>query len=283
MKVSLSLLLIALTIAVQSSAHTESSASAARISDMHAAETLDSRLSEEFDRLYLGEEAVERACKYRSSISNPPPFKRVILTFDDGPNGEETPWLLDVLKKYNVPATFFFTGSHASAHPDVVRRVAREGHLLVANHSWNHPNFHTLSATQQFKQIQRSMDVLSQFQTQKFFRYPFGNSTCESNTYLRDVGYQVVGWHVDSCDWAFSRTGTVGSKEANICGVKPENRSNFVQHVVDSVKRRKGGILLMHEVHPNTIHQMEEILDELIKDGYTFGRLNEPGFAPSMR
>jgi peptidoglycan/xylan/chitin deacetylase (PgdA/CDA1 family) len=174
-------------------------------------------------------------------------------------------------------------GQHAAAYPDIVRRVARDGHLVVANHSQTHPNFHKLSVSNQFVEIQESTRILSGFQGQRYFRYPYGNSTCESNAYLKHLGYKVVGWHVDSCDWAFNGTGSVSAKQASICEVKPENRSNFVQHVLDSVKRRNGGILLMHEVHPNTIHQMEEILDALIKEGYTFGRLNEPGFAASMR
>ena len=62
----------------------------------------------------------------------------IALTFDDGPNPEWTPRLLDILAKHDVKATFFMLGMFASAHPELVRRVAAEGHL-IGDHSWSHP------------------------------------------------------------------------------------------------------------------------------------------------
>jgi peptidoglycan/xylan/chitin deacetylase (PgdA/CDA1 family) len=225
------------------------------------------------------------ACRYASSIGAKPPYKRVALTFDDGPTSNGTQHVLDVLRKYGIPGTFFMQGGMAKVGPDMVAKVAsrRDENVLIGNHSWNHPNFHELSFANQKSQIDRTRALLGKYQTQKFFRYPFGNSTCEGNDYIHSVGYKIVGWHIDTCDWGFDKTGTVSAKVGNICGVRERNRSNFVRHVVESTMARKGGIILMHDTHWNTVKQLEEIIDQLIKEGYSFGSLDDDEWAPSMK
>lgn len=250
--------------------------------DEDAEKIRNARLQEILDWA-LDEKGTREACKYISYISTPPPPMKVALTFDDGPSPSGTPHTLDVLKKYGIAGTFFMLGANASRFPDVAERVSHEESLLIGNHSWNHPNFHTLSFEAQQEQILRSRNVLERYQSQKYFRFPYGNSTCDSIRFLHERTHAIVGWHVDSCDWAFNRTGTVSVGDAKICGVKSENRSNFVRHVVDSLKGRRGGILLMHETQPNTIAQLETIIDELRKEGFTFTRLDDPEFKSSMR
>lgn len=227
--------------------------------------------------------AASVSCRYVSGISTPPPKMRVALTFDDGPDPSGTPYVLEVLAKYRIQATFFMTGAHASAYPDLVKRVIDAGHLVVGNHSWNHPDFHTLDASQQNKQVVATRDVLKQYQEQKFFRYPFGNSTCYGNDLVHSLGYKIVGWHVDSCDWGFNATGQVSAKNAQICEVRADNMDNFVGHVVQQVQAHRGGIVLMHDIQPNTIRQLDRIVEELSREGFSFGMLDEAGFQPSLR
>ena len=95
---------------------------------------------------------------------------------------------------------------------------------------------------------------------------------------LREKGYGILGWHVDSCDWAYNATGTVSPGNATICGVQSQHRSRFVDHVVASLAKRKGGILLMHEVQPNTIVQLERIITRLKAAGMSFGGLDDREF-----
>jgi peptidoglycan/xylan/chitin deacetylase (PgdA/CDA1 family) len=91
------------------------------------------------------------------------------------------------------------------------------------------------------------------------------------------MGYTgIVGWHVDSCDWAFSKTGSVTSKQAKICGVASSNTSNFVRHVVSEVKRRQGGILLFHDIHVRTVANLEKIIVALKAEGFEFSNLDNP-------
>lgn len=230
-----------------------------------------------------GFEALLRSCKYVSSISTPPPRNRVALTFDDGPDAFGTPFVLDVLRKYKLKATFFMKGSSATARPALVQRVLDEGHMIVGNHSWSHRDFHKLSLGEQSQEVIQTQRLLSQYQEQKFFRYPFGNSTCQGNDLIHSRGYKIVGWHVDSCDWGFNKTGAVSKKDAEICEVRPENTENFVGHVLQQVQSRRGGIILMHDIQPNTIQKLEKIIEGLQRLGFSFGTLDESGFAPSMR
>lgn len=223
------------------------------------------------------------ACKYVSDISTAPPAKRIALTFDDGPDAEGTPYVLAVLQKYKIRATFFMKGESATEHPDLARRVAAAGNLLIGNHSWDHPSFHKISVAAQATQLKNTRATLAAYQTQKFFRYPYGNATCETNKLAKDIGYKIVGWHIDSCDWAFNETGAVTAKQAELCEVQTANRKNFRGHVLERAKKRNGGIILMHETQPNTIRQLDKLIEELLHAGFTFGTLSEAGFQPSLR
>ena len=118
--------------------------------------------------------------------------------------------------------------------------------------------------------------------TKKLFRYPYGNSTCETNRLLKTEGYSIVGWHVDSCDWAFDRTGKVNAREALECGVLPQYTDNFVEHVVSAVRAHNGGIVLLHEIHSNTVHQLDSVIERLKAEGFVFGALDEEAFASSL-
>ena len=207
---------------------------------------------------------------------------RVALTFDDGPDPVGTPYILDVLAKYKIHATFFLIGHSASQNEGLVERVASEGHLIVGNHSWTHPSFHDISVAEQRQQLLSTRNYLERFQAQKFFRYPFGNATCETNDFAYNLGYKIVGWHVDSCDWAYNKTGSVSDRDAQICEVRPQFKHDFLGHVVDQLRAHRGGMLLMHEIQPNTIHQLDKLVETLLHEGFSFGMIDEPGFAPPL-
>jgi len=258
-----------------------SGAFAAHSPEEQAKEIQTMRMREILDRALKSNE-VKATCRYVSAISAKPPANRVALTFDDGPDAAGTPFILETLRKHGILATFFFVGEEASKHPELVERVANEGHMIVGSHSWDHANFHALSVQAQKDEVTKNDVLLGNRQDPRLFRYPFGNSTCESNEFIHGLGYKIVGWHVDSCDWGFNATGTVSSTNASICGVAAANRSNFVEHVVSSLKNRKGGVLLMHEIQPKTIRQLDSIITRMLDAGYTFGSLEEPEFAPSL-
>ncbi|WP_454871135.1 polysaccharide deacetylase family protein [Priestia megaterium] len=77
--------------------------------------------------------------------------KYVALTFDDGPSAY-TAYILDILKRYNIPATFFVVGSEVKKFPNLIRRIDTEKHV-IGNHTWNHPDITTLSQNELWEEI----------------------------------------------------------------------------------------------------------------------------------
>jgi len=235
------------------------------------------------DKLTIEPKVLEQTCKYESDISTKPPAKRVVLTFDDGPEPGQTEFILEVLKKYNISATFFMIGEKAQQHPELVEKVHSATHQIIGNHSWDHSNFHEISVSEQTAQVIRNEHILVGDMDPKLFRYPYGNSSCETNELVHSRGYKIVGWHIDSCDWAFEKNGTVDTKEAISCGVISQYRNDYVGHIVSAVRARNGGIILMHEIHPNTVKQLEEVIKQLLNDGFVFSTILDEGFQQSLR
>ena len=228
-------------------------------------------------------ETLKANCRYESEISTAPPKGKVILSFDDGPDPAESAYILEVLAKHNISGTFFLVGHRVQQHPDLVEGIRSKNVHIIGNHSWSHPNFHELNVSEELSEIENTRAVLPNEVKTLFFRYPYGNSTCEGNDIAHKQGYRIVGWHVDSCDWAFDHHGSVDVKEALSCGVLPQNTHNFVGHVISSVRAHNGGILLMHEIHHNTLHQLEEIIVQLKNEGFDFTNIEDPTFTNSLR
>ena len=263
------------------------SLSAPELSDEQEAEVFrQSRSAERDEKNQTEAPGVHSSCRFMSSMLVKAPRGIVSMTFDDGPDAQLTPYVLDVLKKYDIKATFFVKGDHAVRQPRILARAVQEGHL-VGNHSWNHPNFWALPSEEEIVQVDETTNVIEKYMGQKkFFRYPYGNSSCDTNAYLHEENYGIVGWHIDTCDWGFdisSHLGRVTPKDARICEVQPQNTSNFVGHVLQQINANHGGVVLMHDVHRSTILQLETIVVALKKSGYQFRRIDDPVFKSSIR
>ncbi len=241
------------------------------------------RLEHLKERIRADPDVLKANCRYESDIATHPPLHRVALTFDDGPEPVQTELILSVLARYNLRATFFMIGEKAKRHPDLVAAVLKSGHHLIGNHSWDHPNFHSISVEAQAEEVQAGEDAIGVAMARKLFRYPYGNASCETNVFLKARGYQTVGWHVDSCDWAFDRNGTVDDKEALECGVLPAYKSDYEGHVLSALRAHRGGIVLMHEIHPNTVASLEAVIQSILAAGYSFGSLDDEDFAASLK
>ena len=236
-----------------------------------------------FNRVNVAPHVLQETCRYESEIPTAPPAKRVVLSFDDGPEPGQTEHILAVLKKHQVPGMFFLIGEKAQAHPALVEQILAEGGHTLGNHSWSHPNFHDIPAAEQAQEVLKYEEAPSAGPVKKLFRYPYGNASCETNALLHARGYRIAGWHVDSCDWAFDHAGRVGAKEALSCGVLAQNRGNFVDHVLSSVRAHNGGIVLLHEIHPGTLAQLDSVITRLKDEGFVFGSIEDEDFAPSLR
>jgi peptidoglycan/xylan/chitin deacetylase (PgdA/CDA1 family) len=121
------------------------------------------------------------------------------LTFDDGPHPEYTPRLLNILQRYQARATFFMIGEVAQKHPQLVRRVVQEGHV-VGNHSWDHPFFPSLSGRARREQIRACEQVLAPY-GERLFRPPYGAQSLASRLDALWLRHKVVTWNLEAKDW----------------------------------------------------------------------------------
>jgi peptidoglycan/xylan/chitin deacetylase (PgdA/CDA1 family) len=161
----------------------------------------------------------------------------VALTFDDGP-GEGTSQILELLRQYNVKATFCLIGVNVQAHPDLVQAIVRDGHTLC-NHTWHH-NEHLgqKSADEIREDLQRTNDAIHAAVPDapiKYFRHPGGNFTPLAVQVAKELGMASLGWNVDP-------------KDRDLHG-KWQPGPALTQHIVAVVERttHAGSIVLSHD------------------------------------
>ena len=259
-------------------------ASAASHARTHAAVLRHAHLVRLQEHLEKPEEELVRSCRFESDIATLPPQGVVALTFDDGPEPGRTETILAVLARHHVPATFFLIAEKAKAHPDLVAAMRALPGAVIGNHSWSHPNFHDIPVETQTHEVDSADALLhADLGATPLFRYPYGNSSCETNALVRTMGYRIVGWHVDSCDWAFDGPSGLTPAEALSCGVLPAYRRDFVGHVVASVRAHRGGVVLMHETQHISVDNLETLITTLEAEGYRFSTPAAPEFASSLR
>lgn len=142
--------------------------------------------------------------KYRSTfVLNGSPQKRAVaLSFDDAPDADFTPKVLDALKEANVKATFFVVGNRIETHPEVMKRIVREGHA-IGNHSYNHANLPKLSDADFREQVLRTDRIIARYTGYEptMIRPPYGNISEDQIKWLASQKRKVVNWNVDSLDW----------------------------------------------------------------------------------
>jgi peptidoglycan/xylan/chitin deacetylase (PgdA/CDA1 family) len=181
----------------------------------------------------------------------------IAMTFDDGPSAQLTPKLLDMLKERGIKATFFVVGRNVEEYPDIVRRMANEGHE-VANHSWSHPALTKLGAESFRKQIENTNEAIAKATGKRpvLMRPPYGATSALLNRRLSEqFGLKVILWSVDPLDWKYRNSNRV--------------YSSIIQNT------RPGSIILTHDIHATTVAAMPATLDTLLSKGYKFVTVSE--------
>lgn len=142
--------------------------------------------------------------KYCSTFlfNGPQNVRQVALTFDDVPDSSFTNQILDVLQQYGVKATFFVVGNRAEVHPEVIRRIMKDGHA-IGNHSYSHPNLSKTDDAKFRDEVLRTEQILADItgSKHKLFRPPYGNITEPQILWLASQQYHIINWNVDSLDW----------------------------------------------------------------------------------
>lgn len=128
----------------------------------------------------------------------------VYLTFDDGPDPDTTPRLLDLLGHYNARASFFILGRQALRYPGLVKRIHQEGHV-VGNHTWRH--FHPLRLSSQtaFEEVYKTTVLLEDQigQPVTFFRPPYGFVRPCMREQAQELGQRLLLWDRSAVDWGW--------------------------------------------------------------------------------
>ncbi len=189
------------------------------------------------------------------ALNAPWTTRRIAITFDDGPDRQYTPKVLDILKKHHVKATFFLMGSRVKGHPDVTRRIHQEGHV-IGNHTFWHPKLYAESVERLVWEVEQTDDWIKKTvgYTPTLFRAPYGGLDTVYVEKLGELGKTIIGWSVDTQDWR-----QISSAEV---------QRNLFKDI------HPGAIILMHSAGDWTqdLSGMTEALDELIprlkKEGY---------------
>lgn len=178
----------------------------------------------------------------------------VALTFDDGPNPNTTPELLDLLKQYDARATFFMVGTNAANYPDIVQRICQEGHQL-GNHSWEHLDFSLMSSADEIiENYQKADDVIFAAcgHDAAVVRPPYGSM---SELYDQTVDRPSILWSIDTRDW-----------ESH----DPVAIENTIDQYIGD-----GSVILLHDIHADSVEAMKSVLPKLKEKGYQFVTIDD--------
>ena len=179
--------------------------------------------------------------------------RKIALTFDDGPHPFYTEQLLDGLRERGVKATFFVTGEHASLHPDVIRRMQEDGHL-VGNHTYSHIQLRKDNREEFKRELVQTNEVIREITGEEtmFVRPPYGSW---DKSFEKELNMFPVLWTVDPLDWC------------------SQNVSCVTGRIVGHVK--ENDIILMHDYYESTVTAALQVVDALQKEGYTFVTVDE--------
>ena len=161
-----------------------------------------------------------------------------------------------MLASYDVRAMFFVTGKGVVRHPDIIDRIAAEGHAL-GNHTWAHERLPDLSEGEFIKTVTRAQDALGEYAT-PCLRPPYGAINSAGRRLAETLGFEVVMWSVDSQDW----------------------RGPGVDWILSIVRPnvRNGSVVLFHDAggHGQTVVALNRLLEEWTDQGYRFGPVCQP-------
>ena len=181
-----------------------------------------------------------------------PSKKHIAFTFDDGPANVNHQKIRELFDKYGQQATFCFVGQMAQENPDMVLETYKKGHMII-NHSWSHPDLVRLTPEQQAKEILDTEDIL--FKTTGYdvdvLRPPYGSFNQTTKDIVND---KIALWTVDSLDW------------------KSRNTQSIINEVTPYIA--DGAVVLFHDLYEPTYHAIEQLLPQLLDQGYQFVRMD---------
>lgn len=193
--------------------------------------------------------------------------KTIYLTFDNGYENGYTPQVLDVLKKQNVKAAFFVTGHFVKDQPELIKRMAEEGHI-IGNHSYHHPDLTTKTSRviqEELESVDEEVYKITGEKNNLYLRPPRGVFSERVLEETKKLGYQTVFWSVAFVDWKI-------------------NAQKGWRYAYDNMMKQAhpGAIYLLHTVSKDNAEALDQAITDLKKEGYTFKSLDDLMFEKSM-
>ena len=201
-----------------------------------------------FGFLWLPPADVPASSDLKMDIPEPEQQKLVALTFDDGPHPDHTGPLLDGLKQRGIKATFFLVGTQIQYAPELVPRMAREGHQIGV-HTYSHVSVNGLEREEFRLQVEGTRRLICSLlgERELWLRPPYGILDENAQSWADSP---VILWSVDPEDWKDDKVGRIKD------------------HLVSRV--RDGDIILMHDIYPSSVEAALAAVDELSKQGFQF-------------
>ena len=202
----------------------------------------------------------EKLQEYDAAYCGSEGGKVLYLTFDAGYENGFTAEILDILKKYEVPAAFFLVGDYLERNADLVRRMTAEGHI-VGNHTATHPDMTRLSAEDfagELAAVEKLYTDITGQTLPKFYRPPQGVASEENLRLAQELGYKTVFWSLAYADW------------------DNENQPDPAAAVEKLTKRlHEGAVVLLHSTSKTNAAILEELILKWREMGYRFAPLTE--------
>lgn len=199
--------------------------------------------------------------KYGVLALGNPEDKVIYLTFDAGYENGNVATILDALKKHNAPGAFFILPGLIKYNPEIVERMANEGHT-VCNHSTHHKDVSGISGAEALREelsgVEEQYKALTDKEMAKYFRPPEGSFSEQTLALCAELGYRAVFWSFAYADWDNnSQMSPEKAKEKLLAGLHP------------------GEVLLLHPTSATNAAIMDDLLTEIEQRGYRFGTLDE--------
>ena len=184
-----------------------------------------------------------------------PEGKMIALTFDDGP-GKGTLRILQALEKVDGRATFFMVGNRVQDHAEAARKVAAQGSEL-GTHTRDHKNLTKLTVDQMRWEIKSGLDVIEKETgvRPRVLRPPYGSVNDQVKKVCAEMGITIANWNIDPEDW------------------KVRNAKTVYKHIMK--KAKDGGIIVCHDLYPETALAMEHAIVDLAAQGYQLVTVSE--------
>lgn len=209
----------------------------------------------------VGNATFEELAKYDAFYAEQTEEKHIYLTFDVGYENGNTASILDTLKKHNVSATFFVVGTYIESDPELVKRMAEEGHI-VGNHTWHHPDMSQIAAMDAFKKeledVENAYLEVTGEEMTKFYRPPQGKYSEANLKMAQELEYKTFFWSLAYVDWYDDN--------------QPSREEAF-EKLLGRI--HPGAIVLLHSTSDTNVLILDELIQKWEEMGYTIRSLTE--------